>query len=805
MPTLIENSPKKEANISGSKTPLVSVFIFCKNAEKYIAKSIESVLGQSYSNIEYIIQDGGSLDKTLEIIKSYSDPRIKLISEPDSGPEEGFWKSIRRCSGEFIVCCLSDEKLLPNSISNAINRFLKHPNIDVLTRDVHLISPEGTPKGDAIGSCFSLYDYMANLYCPHFSSCCFRRKALKEIGLYEREWESSCGEFEIWCKLGIRHQDGISSAKLTNFIDYLPEKAAKYTYGDPNQLSINPSNVRKLCSGRISVISRLIENEPIFQNDPLLKNRLILSTLETFLEHAKNINDLEHAKSLSGQIEKTKKVLETLLSIYFITPIIDSNQFQPIISHLELLLSLGKSSIAIELAEKLLKTHPKLSTVSHLLALAYERRGLIDTAINYWKDSNFGNDYTTHSLALIAHLKSPTQTPKSLLEAHKNWAEKYTPTKEPDPKPIFSKYDGKRKIKLGVTCSFWHTDTIHYQFIPILNHLNKNEFEVFGYIPHGYDHHPWIESAFEHSRPSGHLTTTDFVKYARADDLDILIELNGFTPGHRFSALSRRCAPVQISYLNYTSTSAVPNVDYILADQISLPEREEEFFTEDVYRIDNCFFCFTYEGAQLPPISPPPHIQNGYITFGCFGSGGKINTQLISIWSEILKKLPNSKLFIRNNELNDSDNRAYLKSKFIENGVLEGQLIIRSGTNREGVLNSYRAVDISLDTWPYCGGNTIAESLWQGVPVVTLLGERFSSRYGASLLNASGCKELVAKSSEKYIQKALELAQSSEKISYYRNNLRSMVVKEGFADVQVFSKNLSIALKEMLLKSPHNK
>jgi len=136
--------------------------------------------------------------------------------------------------------------------------------------------------------------------------------------------------------------------------------------------------------------------------------------------------------------------------------------------------------------------------------------------------------------------------------------------------------------------------------------------------------------------------------------------------------------------------------------------------------------------------------------------------------------------------------------RFGRHGIAEERIRLGAGSTRDEVLRSYDDVDISLDTWPYCGGNTIAESLWQGVPVVTRKGARFVSRYGASLLQAAGCPELVADTEDRYIRLAADLAASPARLDRYRQNLRTMARAHGLSDADRFARKLDEAYLSMM-------
>src|SRR5438552_1692785 len=160
------------------RQPFVSIFCFCKNRAATIRRCIESVLAQTYANCEFVIQDGASTDGTLEILQGYNDPRIKLVSEVDTGPEEGFGKVLRRCQGDIIASCLSDEELLPNAIEEAVELFAKFPKVGAITRDGYVTDASGNIKSDFIAGDFDFVDYLFGRYCPMWCASFFRREAL---------------------------------------------------------------------------------------------------------------------------------------------------------------------------------------------------------------------------------------------------------------------------------------------------------------------------------------------------------------------------------------------------------------------------------------------------------------------------------------------------------------------------------------------------------------------------------------------------------------------------------------------------
>jgi predicted O-linked N-acetylglucosamine transferase (SPINDLY family) len=459
----------------------------------------------------------------------------------------------------------------------------------------------------------------------------------------------------------------------------------------------------------------------------------------------------------------------------------------------------GRTDLALTMYDAALALEPAFANAHWERGVLLERRGQVDEALESWRRGRVFGDAHRHSLYLVALLKSPRSTNESLLAAHREWA-RYHAVPQFDVRDVdLPTWHADEPITVGYACSFWDVDTIRFQLLPLLRRHDRRRFKVIAYS--NSEPGPIVKAAVDEVRVVGTLSDEDYVRLVRKDGVHILVEVTGHSYGHRFAAMAARCAPVQVSYLNYTSTCGVEAVDYIVGDGISIPAGTDAYFTEKVYRLPGCFFCFTYEDAALPPIGHPPSLSTGHVTFGCFGSGGKINAPLLDLWAAILQRAPGSRLFVRNGELGSADERRLLREAFARRGIDNSKLLILPGTNREGILESYGEVDISLDTFPYCGGNTIAESLWQGVPVVTLKGDRFSSAYGASLLAASGLTELIAESPDEYVRKAVDLAGDAKRLAFYRANLRRLVHEFGFSDADRFTTTMETAYADMLART----
>ena len=833
----LERVPPDAERIAGQ--PLVSIMSFCKNRAGSIKRSIESVLTQSYKNIEFVVQDGASTDGTLEILRSYNDPRIKIVSEIDSGPAEAFWKVLNRCQGDIIATCLSDEELLPGAIERAVEFFRTEPQLGAITCDGFITDANGTLTGEFNAGEFNIVDYLFGSYCPLWAGSFFRREALLEIGLKTHKWTIECLEFEIWCRMGTQHR-----------VKYIPVRMAKYGV-HATQLSNTQQFFHEHFDNRAALIRRMFSNDGFFGKNEVFLGGCLYNQLYLLYNHvrayklqdqmkllAQRMRDLVSGIDLTdrirsmeyfnfaadsvgaetgaiGGIDVFQKVSQLWNSIALALPATFRQRIPRRVKRtLRLLLTIAvfvaynlRNSpryawgALVKMSRKS-KTSDDLFTpefsprVYHEVAQLYYARGQIDEALQLWRRAAALEDPLVDGLACQAMLMQPDATSADLAAIQKRWADKHARPQTNLTPLNAANYDGRRPISVGYGCAFFDSDTFRSQLGEVLKRRDKEKYRVIGYSPSPVPSD--IEDMFDDFKVTGLISDEKFINMVRTDKIDIFVELTGFSPFNRFSAMASRCAPIQISYLNHSGTCGVPNVDFVLADDICVPIEDDALFTEQVYRLPGCFFCFNYEWEKDPHVSTPAFEKNGFITFGTFASGGKINDDVIALWAKILRRVPNSKLMLGNHSLSSSCNREYMAARFQRHGIDAQRLLLLSGADRNSVLSRYADMDISLDTWPYCGGNSVAEPIWHGVPVVSLKGERFSSRYGASLVTAAGCPELVATSGEEYVAIAIRLAQSPDRLRRYRENLRRMAVEYGLSDARRFARKLEATYESML-------
>ncbi|MFC1589234.1 tetratricopeptide repeat protein [Pseudomonadota bacterium] len=346
----------------------------------------------------------------------------------------------------------------------------------------------------------------------------------------------------------------------------------------------------------------------------------------------------------------------------------------------------------------------------------------------------------------------------------------------------------KKKLRIGYFSPDFREHSVAYFIEPIVEHHNKDEFETYAYYPSkkNDDVTVRLKSLFDAWRDISSMSEHEVAGIISNDEIDILVDLAGHTANNLLLAFARRPAPVQVTYLGYPNTTGLNAIQYRITDGIADPEDQDRFFSEELLRLPGCFLTYRPD-ENSPAVSDPPVMQNGFITFGSFNNLSKINNQVIDTWCEILKKVPDSRLFVKNPSLTDLETRERYLEKFKQSGIDRDRinLIGHTPTRYEHLL-LYGEVDIALDTFPYNGTTTTCEALWMGLPVVVLCGECHAARVGTSLLNAVQRNEWIAYTADEYINKAVELAKDVALLKSIRLNQRGQMKDSPLLDSKSF-------------------
>lgn len=333
---------------------------------------------------------------------------------------------------------------------------------------------------------------------------------------------------------------------------------------------------------------------------------------------------------------------------------------------------------------------------------------------------------------------------------------------------------GRRRIRIGFMSPDFRVHSVAYFFEPLASGIDRRKFETF-YFHCGNVNDNFtakFKSYAEHWHDISKQDDDQAAAFIRDLQLDLLVDLAGHTGDNRLPIFTARVAPTQVTFLGYSGSTGLAEMDYLLTDALANPADSQRFCTEEIVTLPHSYFC--YRPPQTAPDTQPlPADHNGFITFGSFNTRAKMSPSTIDAWIRILQSVPDSRLLLKNSSLTDAGVRRELMDRLRNAGISDNRLQFRERTeNLEDHLKTYHEVDLALDTFPYNGATTTCEALWMGVPVVTLAGVTHVHRMGISILNAIGLSELVYDHVNRYVAGTIELAQQRDRLRSYRESMR---------------------------------
>jgi predicted O-linked N-acetylglucosamine transferase (SPINDLY family) len=292
------------------------------------------------------------------------------------------------------------------------------------------------------------------------------------------------------------------------------------------------------------------------------------------------------------------------------------------------------------------------------------------------------------------------------------------------------------------------------------------------------------------------LADADLARLVHDDRIDVLVDLAGHTEHNRLPVFARRPAPVQATWLGYFATTGLREIDWKIGDPWVTPTEEEAHFTERIWRMPVCCYCFA-PPVDAPPVAELPSRANGYVTYGCLNNLAKLNDGVVETWARVLRADPDARLLLKSRPLRSEEVVDRVRRRFAHHGVGAERLLLESADHYPRHLEAYARVDVALDPFPYTGGATTTESLWMGVPVLTLRGDRYIGHQGETLLRAAALPDWIATDQDDYVRKALQLAADREGLARLRAGLRARTASSPLFDARRFARDLEAAWRGM--------
>ena len=543
------------------------------------------------------------------------------------------------------------------------------------------------------------------------------------------------------------------------------------------------------------VVFKIKENSHILKNYPDLFN---ISGVSQILKLNYNKNDVISALNdfenyfLGSKINDKK--IEAVCN-YIATCVVNSQKYQEIISYFD------KAKNLFEKCEQKVGYNERLylsgiDLYKYILDHDKNRKLLIKLIKNKTKSKiaacayGYMSNYT-YDWGL-----------KDYFDYSKNFTDYFPKHKVKDINEI--KYNENKKIRIAfVSTDFKANHSITWMIKDTLLYFDKNQFETFGIsmtndiLLKGSSQE--LKNNFDNWFDFSKLKNDEIITKLQDFKIEILIDTGGLFHAERIEIFNNRVAPIQISWVGYLNTVGYPTIDFLISDKNLIKKDEEKFYSEKIIKMSNIWNC--HSGFKFKrEFSELPIKKNKYITFGSFNNFLKISDSVVEVWSQILKKINNSKLILKSS-LNVNKN--IILKKFKKFGVHNSIEFVATVQDVENHIKSYKKIDIALDTFPYNGGITTFEALWSGVPVIGMAGFNMMSRCGESILKNAELKNLISINKEDYVNKALYFAKNLTELEELRLKIFKDISNTSLFDSENFSINFQNKLLDIYKKTNH--
>lgn len=359
---------------------------------------------------------------------------------------------------------------------------------------------------------------------------------------------------------------------------------------------------------------------------------------------------------------------------------------------------------------------------------------------------------------------------------------------------------GDGKIRIGYLSCDLHQHATAYLAAGLFEQHDRTKFETyaFSFGPNDKsDLRQRMERSFDEFIDISRLSEEQAAALIHAHDIDILVDLKGFTQDNRVGILARRPAPIQVNYLGYPGTMGVDYIDYIIADRHLISEQDEKFYTEKViclpnsYQINDDKRFFPQQTLKRKDLGLP---EEAFV-FCSFNNTYKITPEIFDIWMRLLSRIEGSVFWLFDGGGSTSEN---LRREAEKRSVDPARLIFAPRLPFEEHLARQACANLFLDSFPCNAHTTASDALWMGLPLVTCRGNTFASRVASSLLHALGVSELVATDLVSYEEKAFDLATDREKLAAIRTQIQQARTTAPLFDTEKTTRAIEAAYQEMI-------
>jgi predicted O-linked N-acetylglucosamine transferase (SPINDLY family) len=431
------------------------------------------------------------------------------------------------------------------------------------------------------------------------------------------------------------------------------------------------------------------------------------------------------------------------------------------------------------------------------LGVAVLTQGRIDEAIELFTRSvelqpgRLGPE----SNRLYAFNYHPEKSADEIFSAYRAFEDRFARPLYRAAQPFPNERRADRRLRVGYVSPDFRRHPVQYFLQPLLDHHDHGAVEVFCYGESAIDDDVSAQyrRAADHWVPSLGLSDDALAQRIRDDRIDVLVDLAGHTGGNRLAVFAARPAPVSVSWLGFGYTTGLSAIDHFLTDAQMAPEGSEVLFAERPWRLPRT--CFAYRPTDgMGAVGALPALGSGRITFCTLTRAVRVNDRVVRVWAEVLRRVPQSCLVIDSKNYQETGMQNELAARFAQHGIERDRLRIGFHSPPWDLL---RGADIGLDCFPHNSGTTLFETLYMGLPYVTLAGRPSVGRLGATILDGLGHREWIAQSEAQYIDIAVALAGDLPRLAALRAGLRPQMQAGPLMDETGFARSVEAAYREM--------
>ncbi len=511
--------------------------------------------------------------------------------------------------------------------------------------------------------------------------------------------------------------------------------------------------------------------------------------LEIAPNFSEALNNLGALSNASGQLARAEQLFLKALNI-------NPSHAETYNNLGNCLKEMGRFTESIHCFEKAISLKPVLAPTHNNLGVVLKDLGRLDEAeLCYRRALELKPDYAEAYSSLLFTLNyHPDKSSEEIFAAYQEYDRRFCLPLRDQWRSLNNNLEPHRRLRVGYVSPDFRICSARHFLEPLLANHDKSAVEVFAYAQLAVEDQMTAvyKGYVDHWVPTFGMSDTALVERIRADRIDILIDTAGHSANHRLGVFARKPAPVSLSWLGFGYTTGLSAVDYYLTDEMAAPPGSEHLFSETCWPLDP--IAYVYRPAQgMGEINPLPALSRGYVTFGTLTRSVRINHRTIRVWAQILQQVPNARLVIDSGSYKEAPMQDSLAALFAAQGISRDRLEIGCHSPWDAL----RGIDIGLDCFPHNSGTTLFETLYMGIPFITLADRPSMGRLGSSILRALGKSEWVAQTEAEYVHKAVSLAGNLPALASNRANQRGQMEASPLMDEPGYARKVEAAYRMM--------